>query len=263
MKGLKSIFTKKKKNQSPFALEYFPDIGGVLASKMVTEGNHKPRFIFRDKPFNEADSGWRIFSGFETDEYTNNPNNLGFYHAKTISQIDDSIVKLLLFKGIGSAWEKKEEHSDWKEVLDYPLEADFITEQQITENWFLTINNLFIRKQENKDLMFTTGDRTLRFTIWNEKKSKEEIFNAKKQEIDNKKSKIDIINIYQFNENNISKIGYHTKEYDEQKKYEYHLIVGFSIVDNQIISSFFYFDHEKDLNWALETWKKIEYRNNE
>ena len=47
----------------------FPPIGGLMVSKLITEKGNKPMFMYREKRTRNEDSGWRIFSGFETDEY--------------------------------------------------------------------------------------------------------------------------------------------------------------------------------------------------
>lgn len=243
-----------------FLINDFPNIGAVMSSKMVTDENYKPNFIFREKPSNENDSGWRIFSGFESDEYSENPNNFGIYDPKTILKIDESIAHLLLYKGIGSVWEKTT-NNEWIEVFDYPLEDDFMVEHQLTNEWTLLLNNLFIKKPEGNDLMFTTGDKTVRLTLLNYAgKQKEAICEEKEQEISNRGLEIDIIKRYKLKQDHLLKIGYHIKEYDAQKDLEYHLICAFTIADNTVLQNFFYFDNEKDLEWALETWKKIGYK---
>lgn len=243
-----------------FTIENFPNIGALMCSKMIVENNYKPLFIFREKPSNENDSGWRLFSGFESDEYSENADNFGIYDPKTILEIDNSISTLLLYKGVGTVWER-EPNSEWNEVFDYPLEDDFMTEHQLTKNWSLSINNLFIRKKEEDGLMYTTNDKTLRLTIWNyDGKTKEEILKDKKEELRERNSENEIIKKYELHQKNKVKVGYHIKEYDSQKDLSYNLICGFSIVDNEILQSFFYFDNEKDLEWALNTWKMIEYK---
>lgn len=243
-----------------FNIQDFPNIGAVMCSKMIVDDNHKPMFMFREKPSNENDSGWRLFSGFENNEYSENADNFGIYNPKTIFKIDNSISNLLLYKGVGTVWERKPT-IEWYEVFDYPLEDDYITEHQLTENWQLSINNLFIRKKEDNELMYTTHDKTLRLSIWNYNgKTKEEILKEKKKEISERDSENTIIKKYEFEQNNSIKIGYYIKEYDAQKDLSYNLICGFAIVDNQILNTFFYFDNEKDVEWALNTWKMVVYK---
>lgn len=245
-----------------FKIEDFPNIGAVMASAMLFEDHMKPHFIFREKPSNDNDSGWRIFSGFESDEYSDNADNFGFYDAKTILKVDNSISQLLLYKGYGSVWEKKE-NADWEEVFDYPLEDDYEVKHQLSKNWGMTINNLFEKNANNKDLMFTTGDKTIRLAIWNhDGKTKSEILENQKEDINARNEVNTILKRYEFHQDSVNKIGYHIKEYDEQKDLTYNLLCTFNSIDNEVLQSFFYFDDETDLDWALDTWKSIEVKNN-
>ena len=132
------IFNRKKQEN----FDNYPSIGGLMVSKLITEGNKKPMFMYREKRMNLSDSGWRIFSGYESPEYTENPYNTGIYNASTLLKIDASIKDLLL-KGVGSVFERKGTNADWYEVNDYPIEDDYITKHRLTENWVLEINNLF------------------------------------------------------------------------------------------------------------------------
>ncbi|WP_276166076.1 hypothetical protein [Zobellia alginiliquefaciens] len=135
-----------------------------------------------------------------------------------------------------------------------------MVDNQLTENWKLSINNLFIKNKDEDGIMFTTNDKTLRLDIWSyDGKSKEEILKEKKEEISNRNAKNEILKKYQLDQGNRIKVGYHIKEYSQQKDIEYNLICGFCIVDNEVLNAFFYFDNENDLEWALNTWKMIEY----
>ena len=83
-------------------------MGYALAPKQLVRNRLKVRFMYREKPDTQQDSGWRFFSGFETDEYVNNPDNIGLYDIKTITEIDPDIVPFLN-SPVGSAFER--EHS--------------------------------------------------------------------------------------------------------------------------------------------------------
>ena len=136
------FFNRKKKEIENF--DDFPPIGGLMVSKMVSDDEMKPMFMYREKRSRPEDSGWRIFSGLESQEYTDNPENSGIYNPSTILKIDPSIKDLLL-KGVGSVFERENEKSDWYEVTDYELEDDYLTKHNLTEEWTLEINNLFER----------------------------------------------------------------------------------------------------------------------
>lgn len=81
-------------------------MGFAFAPKQLVNNRLKVRFMYREQPDNESDSGWRFFSGFESDEYVNNPDNIGLYDINTIVAIDSDVVPLLK-SPIGSAFERE------------------------------------------------------------------------------------------------------------------------------------------------------------
>ena len=56
--------------------------GYALAPKSLVNNMQTIRYMYREEPDNWQDSGWRFFSGTESDEYVNNPNNIGIYDIK-------------------------------------------------------------------------------------------------------------------------------------------------------------------------------------
>lgn len=249
------IFSRKKKKEENF--DDFPPIGVLMVSKMISEEKKKPLFMYREKRTRPEDSGWRIFSGYESQEYTDNPNNTGIYNPSTILKIDSSIKELLL-KGVGSVFERETEKTNWYEVDDYELEDDYLTKHRLTEDWTIEINNLFERiKEESGDLLYTTGDKSLRIAIWNEQgKNCAQIFNEHRLQIKNRdQSASKTLDTFDFSDDKIKRIGYEIEEQDGNKNYN--VIYAFSFVDGQILQMAFYFDDEKDKNWAVETWKSI------
>ena len=251
------LFKKKNKIEEE-NFDDFPNIGGLMVSKLVTEDKKKPLFIYREKRTGPEDSGWRIFSGYESEGYTENPDNCGIYNASTILKIDSSI-KNLLFKGVGSVYERKSHKSDWYKVTDFELEDDYLIKDRLTKDWILEINNLFERtKEESGDILYTTGDKSLRIAIWNEENKKsEEIYNEHKLQILNRDQSIaKTLDTFDFSDDLIKRIGYQIKEKDDYK--EYGVIYAFSFIDEEILQMAYYFDNEEDKKWALETWKGIE-----
>ncbi len=241
-------------------IENFPAIGALVITKQVMNEGMPPRFILKDKPRNEQDSGWVIFSGFESDEYTEDADNFGVYDVKSLLKAypDTELADVLLRGWIGSVFEYDEEEKMWSEVLDYPLENDYISTHRMTENWILDINNLFIRRVEDDGcLMYTTGDKTVRINVWVDEKStpQETLQRYKKDITERDQSKSETIQEVDLSDSKIARIGYQIKEEHEGRAYN--LICGFSFYEQEVIQSMFYFDHEEDIDWALETWKGI------
>ena len=249
------LFSKKK---AKVDLDHFPPIGGLMVSKMIVEERKRPMFMYREKRSRPEDSGWRIYSGLESKKYNAKPENFGIYNPSTLLAIDSSIAELLLKGGFGSVFERKSEKSPWYKVSDYPLADDYMVKHKLTDKWELEINNLFERrKEENGDLLYTTGDKSLRLTIWNhDNKTKADLYSEHKQTAtDRDESRAKTLQTFDFSDDKVARTGYMIKESDERK--EYNVIYGFSIIDNQVLLGVLYFDEEEDLAWAIETWKGI------
>jgi hypothetical protein len=69
--------------------------GGCFATDHVTVDGHRVGYMYREQPDGDWDSGWRFFSGRETDKYANDPANLGVYDVNTIANYDPEIIPLL------------------------------------------------------------------------------------------------------------------------------------------------------------------------
>lgn len=249
-------FFKTNKNSNENNFENFPAIGGLMVSKMIVDQNIKPRFLYREKRTRSEDSGWRIFTGFESEEYTDDPNNIGIYNPSTVLKIDPSLENILL-KGIGSFYERTEDNSDWYRVTDFDLEDDFMITNRLTKEWSIEINNLFERTiEEDGTLYYTTGDKSIRLSIWNSDLHKEALFEEYKKDVENRdQTKSKTLQQFDFSDSEVFRIGYLIEETDKNKTYN--LIIGFSIIDQEVIQIAFYFDEKSDLDWAISTWKNI------
>jgi len=85
------------------------NFGYVMATKMLVDKKRKVRFMYREGPSNDQDSGWRFFCGDEDQDYTNNPDNIAIYDIDTIIALDKSIIPYL--KSVkGTAFEREDEN---------------------------------------------------------------------------------------------------------------------------------------------------------
>jgi len=82
--------------------------GYIIASNKVAIDKEIVGWMYREEATDETDSGWRVFSGYEDEEYANNSDNFGIYDAETIINIDKTI-EVLLDSPIGSEYERAEE----------------------------------------------------------------------------------------------------------------------------------------------------------
>lgn len=96
--------------------------GSCFATDMITVEGYPVRFMYREEPDNEIDSGWRFMSGFENEEYMDDPDKHAVYDVNTIANYDPSIVPLL-DSPVGSAFEKTESER-FEAVTDWDRSED-------------------------------------------------------------------------------------------------------------------------------------------
>ena len=89
-----------------------------IATHTVVKQHQPVGFLYREAPVFEKDSGWRFFSGDETDEYTDDPDNFSILSIAEITRTNPGI-DALLSQPEGSAWELAEDGTfqtvaDWQ-----------------------------------------------------------------------------------------------------------------------------------------------------
>lgn len=95
------------------------DKGACLATDKITVEGLKVGFMYREQSDFEQDSGWRIFSNTETQDYIEHIDNTGIYMLNTIANYDPAIIPYL-DAPIGSELERKE-GTDIFEMLSQDL----------------------------------------------------------------------------------------------------------------------------------------------
>jgi hypothetical protein len=113
---MKKRFAKMAGDIRPLAC----GLGGCLATDMITVDGMPVRFMYRERPDNDLDSGWRFFAGGETDEYIDNPANSGVYDVNTIANYDPDIIPHLEAPE-GSAFERDDADQQFVEVFDFKI----------------------------------------------------------------------------------------------------------------------------------------------
>jgi hypothetical protein len=105
-------FRLQPEQLKPLAEEY----GACIASDAITVDGEKVGFMYREDPDNDVDSGWRFLSGTESDEFLDDPENLGLYDVNTIANYDSEIIPLLDAPS-GAAYERDQETGEFVEVV--------------------------------------------------------------------------------------------------------------------------------------------------
>ena len=69
--------------------------GGCYATDHITVDGHRVGYMYREPADNAYDSGWRFFSGQESDEYVNDAQNLAIYDVNTVANLDPEVIAFL------------------------------------------------------------------------------------------------------------------------------------------------------------------------
>lgn len=95
--------------------ELTPALGGCVVSNKITIDGMQVGYMYRDHPEDSMDSGWRILSGTETEEYLDNPSNSGIYDLNTVANIDTAIIPFVELP-IGTTLERKLNSDEFEEI---------------------------------------------------------------------------------------------------------------------------------------------------
>jgi hypothetical protein len=79
--------------------------GSCFATDMITVSGHKIGYMYRERPINDLDSGWRFFSGDESQDYVDDARNTMMYDVNTIANYDPDVIPFL-GAPIGSTYER-------------------------------------------------------------------------------------------------------------------------------------------------------------
>ena len=108
--------TEKKFKLKPEEIkELTPLTGYSYVSDKITIEGMKIGFMYREKPFEKEDSGWRFLSGTETEEYLDDTTNSMIFDINTVANYDPAIIPYLKSK-IGTELERVEGEDDFQEI---------------------------------------------------------------------------------------------------------------------------------------------------
>lgn len=91
--------------------------GACLATDKITVEGLKVGYMYKEAADFEADSGWRIFSNTESQEYIENIDNTGIYMLNTIANYDAAIIPYLDLP-IGTELERIDGTDKFEKITD-------------------------------------------------------------------------------------------------------------------------------------------------
>ena len=93
----------------------------TLMSRLVIDEKLPVRFMYKTVPEHLNDTGWRLFTGYEDDEFlANDQVNMIPMPLEKVVKIDPSLEHLLEYNA-GTVWERTPESEGWERVFDYKI----------------------------------------------------------------------------------------------------------------------------------------------
>ena len=97
-------------------------VGYIIASAEVVDARKPIGYLYREAPDNSTDSGWRVFSGTEDQDFADNPANFAMYNASTIVAWHPDVAPLLAYE-YPAAFERDPESGRFVAVEGPDVEA--------------------------------------------------------------------------------------------------------------------------------------------
>lgn len=95
----------------------------VLVSRLLLEEKFPIRFMYKTVPEHLNDTGWRMYTGYETDEFLENELiNMMPVPLERICRLDPSLTELVEYNA-GTVWERTPESDGWQRVYDFRIPA--------------------------------------------------------------------------------------------------------------------------------------------
>ncbi|MCU5461442.1 DUF2185 domain-containing protein [Bacillus cereus] len=117
--GVENICDTEYDDPSSQDWDFYFDTKVIVSNDVIEKEEFN--FLIKDNPTVEGIPGWSILSGYESDEYVNNPKNFQIISVGVILNIDDSILKFLEEPPL-CAYERNDKGRFYK-IEDYDWDA--------------------------------------------------------------------------------------------------------------------------------------------
>lgn len=93
----------------------------ALVSKLCFDETLPIRFMYKTVPEHLNDTGWRMFTGYETEEFLEDQlSNLLPVPVEKMCRLDPSLTELVTYNA-GTVWERVPGSDAWERVHDYRI----------------------------------------------------------------------------------------------------------------------------------------------
>jgi hypothetical protein len=145
-------------------------LGACIATDRITVDGAPVGYMYRERPDNDSDSGWRFLAGDESQAYMDEPDNHGVFDLNTIANYDGDVVQYL-YALPGARFERGKRGAPLVEAPDSEPDANakvrFPVVQgpyALTKTWSIELGGPFWRRVEDGSLVLWRPCLTMFFT---------------------------------------------------------------------------------------------------
>ncbi|MGF1656241.1 MAG: DUF2185 domain-containing protein [Verrucomicrobiales bacterium] len=96
------------------------NMGACFATDRITVDGMKVGYMYREEPDKDIDSGWRFFSGDESQDYVDNAEKTSIYSVNTICNYDPAIIPFLLCNNSPSRLRSSRNADSYRQYNQHP-----------------------------------------------------------------------------------------------------------------------------------------------
>lgn len=100
--------------EDPSARDFERYFKRCFVTHRILEDGEKPRYVYRESPDRDDDSGWRFLAGDESDEYMDDASNSSYIAVGKILNLDRSLVEI--FDEPVGRWSWNESTASWQRI---------------------------------------------------------------------------------------------------------------------------------------------------
>ena len=126
--------------------KYVENAGSCIVTKSLLNGESNFRWLFREEPLDNIDTGWMAFGDSDNDDYVNDPKNLTVVDLNTLINIEPTILN----------------------VYEMPVGTDLIFIEEDGEKYFINAKTNEQIKEKVKSPFMIAFEKNLEFLKKNE-----------------------------------------------------------------------------------------------
>ena len=217
----------------------------AMVSNKILQEDEPVGWVYREGPDGPGDSGWRILSGNEDEDYLKDVEHVSIFPLSSVMELCPDLVPLLP-SAVGTRLER-----GYGDMFFNADNGQPVSEPLIDDDWTFAVGAEFQCRFEDGSLIYWAPGRTIYLNIYNSqglagRQAIEAVLGERQRTPEEEFERV---------EDGLVSQAYLTSEQDGDRQYW-----GLNTLcadGGDLLCAYFYFDDITDMQWAVQTWKSI------